>query len=330
LSEPSEILSHFLIREGIGDKTSQRKWFERGQVLINSEIASHETPICANDTLSVRGRDYQILESKEPGRLIYRVSTETQPPPIKGKIRVQCGYHKCMTMYFRRISKKTVRWNNPISGSFRHFFHRADEFYHDCADYTLSSISGHCLDLDRFENIRAVHIIRDPRDMLISGYFYHLKASESWCHYQDPTNEDWAVVNAQVPENLPAGTSLKDYLESVSIEEGLAAEMDLRQFHFDNMLDWPTDDERVLTIRYDELMGNEAETFRRIYDFYGFVPQTRWAAAHYANKYSITSAHRHGSHIRNPKAGQWKRHFTPDLERMFNERFGALLEKYGY
>ena len=35
-------------------------------------------------------------------------------------------------------------------------------------------------------------------------------------------------------------------------------------------------------------------------------------------------------HVRNPTAGQWKDLFTPNLLAAFNERYGSLLEKYGY
>ncbi len=325
-----QTLSYFLVKEGIGDKKSKRKWFADNDVLLNGKVVDQHAELSAGDTLMIRGKDYRITETDEPGRLGYQTHSDESRQKIKGRTRVHCGYHKCLTMYFRRISEKTVRFQNPVNGATRHFFHRLDEFHRDCSDYTLSSISGHCLDLNRFEDVRVVHIIRDPRDLLISGYYYHKRATEEWCTYLNPTGEDWAVVNGAVPSTLPPNTSFSDYLHEVSLEEGLLAEMEFRSKHFETMNNWPVNDPRVLTVKYEDILGNEKDTLKRIYKFYGFAPQTRWAAGFYADRYSFDSQRRHETHIRNPKFGQWKELFTPGLEQEFQNRFGALLEKYGY
>lgn len=328
-----ETLGDFLLRLGIGDKASQRRWFKRGAVRLDGRPAGRNAPVAAGQALTVRGKDYRIGESGEAGRLTARPDAPGPPDGgrrIAGPVRVQCGYHKCLTVFFRRVSKKAALWANPFRPGFRHFWHRADEFYLDCDRHVLTSLSGHCLDLDRFDDIRAVHLIRDPRDMVVSGYHYHRRAAEAWCDYLNPTDEDWRIVNAPVPAALPAGTSFADYLHAVSLEEGLAAEIDFRRHHFDSMRRWPVNDDRVLTLRYEDVIGNEAETFRRIHRFYGFAFPAQAAAACYADRYSLKGTRRHAAHIRNPNSGQWKDHFTPELERLFTDRYGDLLEKYGY
>lgn len=334
MNETSEIASErvadFLPREGLGDKPCQRNWFKKGDVLVNGDPANEHTLLHPGDTLTLRGADYGILASHEPGRLTMKRAEFVPPDRIKGKIRVQCGYHKCLTMYFRRLSKKTAHWDNPITGRYRHFFHRVDEFYRDCALYNISSVSGHCLDLDRFEDIRVVHIIRDPRDMIVSGYFYHKRAGEPWCDYVNPTDNDWSIVNAPVPEALPADTSFAEYLNAVPLEEGLESEFDFRRNHFASMLEWPTEDPRVLTVRYEDIVGDEANALGRIYEHYGAAFYTKMAARMYANRYSLKSERRLSSHIRNPKKGQWRDLFTPELTKRFRDRYGDLLEKYGY
>lgn len=325
-----ERVADFLSREGLGDKTAQKRWFKKGAVTVNDVVANGDTVLHPNDKLSIRGVDYGVTNSGQSNRLVLVRNGEQIPKLIDARVRVQCGYHKCLTMYFRRVSKKTAVCDNPFSGQYRHFFHRLDEFYRDCASYNISSVSGHCLDLERFSDIRAVHIIRDPRDMIVSGYYYHKRAGEPWCNYVNPTDDDWSIVNASVPKALPGETSFADYLNNVSLEEGLAAEFEFRQKHFASMMAWPTDDPRVMTVRYEDILGNEAETFRRIYNFYGLSFHTKFFAGMYANRYSLKSERRLASHIRNPKKGQWRDLFTPELTGEFNERFGDLLAKYGY
>lgn len=329
-NQVSETVSDFMGRQGLGDKVCQRNWFKDGAVIVDGSVASETTQAPVGSILSIRGIDYQVLATQEPGRTTLKSNYRDQGIRIKGRVRVQCGYHKCLTMYFRRVSKKIAMWNNPFDGEFRHFFHRLDEFHQDCTQYSISSVSGHCLDLDQFENIRAVHIIRDPRDMIISGYFYHKRAGEPWCNYVNPTDDDWRIVNAPVPSTLPADTSFSDYLNKVSVEDGLAAEIEFRRNHFESMMKWSTDDERVLTVKYEEILGNEAETFKRIYDFYEFPFHTKMAAMIYARRYSAKSARRLSTHIRNPNQGQWKELFTPKLKRQFDEQYDGLLIKYGY
>lgn len=329
-NQSSETVTDFMGRQGLGDKVCQRNWFKNGEIIVDGTVASSTTPIFLNSILKIRGVEYQITPTEEPGRTTIKPVLREPNLPVKGRIRVQCGYHKCLTMYFRRVSKKIAMWNNPFNGEFRHFFHRLDEFNQDCTAYNICSLSGHYLDLDQFEDIRAVHIIRDPRDMIVSGYYYHKRAGEPWCNYVNPTDDDWNIVNACVPHQLPADTSFADYLNNVSIEEGLAAEIEFRKKHFENMMKWPVDDERVLTVKYEEILGNEAATFRRIYDFYGFPFHTKIAASVYAQRYSAKSNRRLSAHIRNPNKGQWKELFTQELKAQFNDQYGSLLEKYGY
>ncbi len=329
-SDSSYTVTKMLQHYGIGDQLVQGQWFAKDQVKLNGVVTTPETPVAVDDVMTVRGRDYRAVASAELGRLTLAPRRLDDGRRIERRVRVQCGYHKCLTMYFRRVSKKTMLWNNPLRRDVRHFFHRLDEFYLDCDRYNLCSVSGHRPDLDRFKDIRAIHIIRDPRDMIVSGYFYHKRSAESWCDFVNPTDDDWAVVNAPVPSALPADTSFSAYLNAVSVEEGLAAELEFRKHHFDSMMAWPTDDPRVLTVKYEDVVGNEGPAFRRIYDFFDFPLHTRIAAERFADRYSAKSERKLDWHIRNPTAGQWKDLFPSALNDRFDEQYRPLLEKYDY
>ena len=125
-------------------------------------------------------------------------------------------------------------------------------------------MSGYAIDLERYSDIRVVRFLRDPRDMLVSGYFYHKRGGESWTRLDEPNEVDWRVVNGCVPSVLPRGTSLAAYLNEVDIEAGLLAEIEFRTRHFDSMMDWPVGDDRILEVRYEDILGRERQSFREI------------------------------------------------------------------
>jgi hypothetical protein len=251
------------------------------------------------------------------------------PEPIHGLRRVHCGYHKSLTMYFRRVFERITRGRLGY-GSFRHFQHRLEDFYRECGDYTFSSISGHAIDLDRFEDVRVTRFIRDPRDLVVSGYHYHKRSPEGWCDVVDPTDEDWFMVRGAVPLSLPNDRPFARYLNEVSPEEGLAAEMEFRRYHFESMMEWPDDDPRIRLFRYEEILGNEPAVFDAIFRFYELPFLARRRGLHFARKLSASRRWGKYGHIRDPRSGQWREHFTPALTKRFNADYGGLLEKLGY
>jgi hypothetical protein len=67
-----------------------------------------------------------------------------------------------------------------------------NDFYEDHNKYGIVSINNHALDLARLGNdYRISRFVRDPRDLVISGYFYHRRGAEPWSTIVDPKSEDW-------------------------------------------------------------------------------------------------------------------------------------------
>lgn len=249
---------------------------------------------------------------------------------LGGPRRIHCSIHKCMTVYFQKVVSRLFRSPFGPEGEYRHFGSRVEAFYRDSERYAVASLNNHALDLDRFDDVRVTRFVRDPRDLIVSGYFYHKRAAEPWCEIVAPTNEDWAVVNGTVPNGLLADRSFAQYLNDVSIEEGLLAELEFRRGHFEGMRAWSDDDPRVAVFRYEEILGNEMEVFDRIFRLYELPFVSRQIGLHYARKFRAAKRARRGGHIRDPRSGQWREHFTPALESRFNAEFGDLLEKLGY
>ncbi len=323
-----ETLYPLLARSGIGTPIEIQQNLKHDRVRLDGRRGHAHMRVEDGATLEIGGLGYRIERSRG-GHLLVLPDGEI-PANIEGPRLLQCGYHKCLTMYLRKVLGRTAR--SPLTGlgRFTHFFHRLDEFYRRVGDYRIASISGHAIDLDRFDDVRVARVIRDPRDLLVSGYHYHKREAESWCGLTDPEDRDWQVVNGKVPAQLGAGQSLAQYLNAVDLETGLLAEIEFRQYHFDSMLAWPDADPRVELFRYEDLVGNEAAVFDRLFRHFGFGPGARFVGRFYARKYRAVKRSPRYRHIRNPSAGQWREAFTPAVSRAFNERYGGLLEKLGY
>lgn len=70
--------------------------------------------------------------------------------------------------------------------------------------------------------------------------------------------------------------------------------------------------------------------FRQIFDFYGLGPVERRLGRWFARRYSLGQRSKSDPHIRNPKSGQWREHFTPRVRRAFDAKYGALIRQIGY
>jgi hypothetical protein len=178
------------------------------------------------------------------------------------------------------------------------------------------------MDLESLPPFRGSHMIRDPRDMVVSGYFYHLWTHEAW---------------VQVPEARYDGRTYQQYLNAVDRETGLLEEIERCAFTFGRMAAWRYDDPRFFEIRYEDLMGDSEALFRRLFTHYGFAPEAVEVALEIArrNSFERRAGRAPGqvqerSVLRSGRPGQWREHFTPGVKARFQEAYGDLLIQLGY
>jgi hypothetical protein len=249
-----------------------------------------------------------------------------RPPPIA----VHCSNHKCLTVYYKRVMggllNDTLRNKH---GSYHHFNSEVDKFWAEHSRYRVASVNNQVLDLDRIPHARISRFVRDPRDLVVSGYHYHRRGAESWCNIIDPCDGDWSRVNGTVPESLAHGESFASHLQRVDVESGLIAEMDFRRRHFDSMRAFPQDP-RILTMRYEEIIGNERWAFGRLLRHYDMTWRERWIGTHLAAQHQETGQSGDNQHVRDPRPGQWRQLFTPRVTAAFVERYGDLPAVLGY
>jgi hypothetical protein len=244
---------------------------------------------------------------------------------------VHCSYHKCLTVYCKMVFSKLYNRMLKFSKGYRHFESLIEDFYEESDNYKIASVNNHVLDLSRLgENFRVTRLIRDPRDLVISGYFYHKRGAEAWCNIVNPGEEDWKVVNGCIPEKMGKDHSFASYLNRLSKEEGLMAEIEFRRKHFESMKGWPVEDHKIKLFRYEDIIGNECDVFEELFSFYGVSWLEKRLGLILVDRFSAKKQVGKIQHIRNPTTNQWKGYFTPRVRDHFEELYGEILERYGY
>jgi hypothetical protein len=191
-------------------------------------------------------------------------------------------------------------------------------------DVALYEHAGHIHDEDLGDRpVRGTHVVRDPRDVIVSSYFYHRWTSEAWVHKPDPRL---------------GGRGLQDYLLSVSKTDGLMAEIErFLDWELGELTGWDYTQPGIMELRYEDVLADEDATFRQVFEFLGFSTRGVRRAVTLAGTQSF---HRvsgrtlgqpaHGEHLRSGEPGQWKLHFEPRHIEAFTSGAGDLLARLGY
>ncbi|MBZ0265219.1 sulfotransferase domain-containing protein [bacterium] len=247
------------------------------------------------------------------------------------------SYHKCLTVYYIQVLRflaNEFRFHSEyINTDMVHF----QEVVSRPGKKVLHAGNMSDLDLTKLPEYRGSHVVRDPRDLIVSGYHYHKWTEEPWCN--DP-GFDWTRI-VEHPwfkekiesdqDKLPRGISYKEYLSSLDEERGYLLEILWRDPHFKHMQEWDYNNPNVIEIRYESMIGNETETFRKMFEFYRFHPKLIERGVAIADKFSLKNkAKTKRSHTRDGSAKQWQRKFPPQIKQWFKELHGELLLKLEY
>ena len=251
---------------------------------------------------------------------------------------VHFSYHKCLTSYYlsimRALSAEFGFYYGHFTSDYARFEHAA---LHDSRQRVLSVNNRSDIAWDRLPEYRGSHFVRDPRDLVVSGYHYHRWTREAWCH--DP-GFAWRSLTSHpyfgryvehVPERFPRGLSYQEYINTLDPERGMILELIWRSPHFEQMCRWDFSNPRIMEVRYEDVIGNEADIFRRLLEHYGFPPSVVARGVALAERKSIKHRRkREKSHVRSGAPKQWKKEFTPLLRMLFRESAGHLLLQLGY
>jgi hypothetical protein len=175
-------------------------------------------------------------------------------------------------------------------------------------------------DVLRRDDVRVLHLIRDPRDVLISAMHYHKTSSEAWLHQTVPGNDE-----IDYPKKLNAlGSKHEQYL--FEMENSTSSTIE-------EMLDWQYGRANCMDVRYEDLWQDRTmELWGQILVFLGFDEKEQALCKEAFWKHSLfgTAGNANRRHARSGEAQQWKHEFTPELAQAFVERFPEVLEELGY
>ena len=232
------------------------------------------------------------------------------------------GHHKCGTVWIVSIIKEIAQ-----SAGLKVAHHHNDTgFAGDIAvyreqfpfDFWCYTNADYCF--VRGLEVRGFHVVRDPRDVIVSGYFSHL--------------------NSHPEEGWPQLHHYRKFLRSLSKEEGLLREMEFLGPILYHMLVWDRPAPGVRDVRFEELIADPGGLFCEIFAGLGLVPHriSETAVREAVGRYSFsrfTGGRNPGAedtthHFRKGVPGDWRNHFTLAHVAYFKMLYNPLLLKLGY
>lgn len=236
-----------------------------------------------------------------------------------------CSFHKCGSNWFRAIfwhvadqlgydylptpqgngmiTKPVVRGGNPL-----HVFPGG-------AHKNIKEVLGG----QALSHSRIVLCVRHPKDALVSQYF------------------SWKISHKN---NTPAILKYREKLQDLSVEDGLALFLKDRQFAFGNQFQkWMPlvgSQENIHVMRYEDLHADFHASLKAAVDFLGLdLAKLDLGKIQHETSFETITNRKPGeekadSHRRKGIPGDHVNHFTPELDRHFEETYGKISSVLGY
>ena len=244
------------------------------------------------------------------------------------------SYHKCLTAYYEGI----LREFSQLKGfDYQHFDSQSDRFFdaYQSGALTCASLNNTALPIALQPSERGSHFVRDPRDLVVSGYHYHLWCPEQWVYEpayrwryiaREPIFQKWTGLN-----EWPKNTSYQGFLKTLSKQQGLIVEMLWRQKIFQKMYDWDYKNPSILELKYEDIIDNEENAFNQLFDHYQWPESWRddWLGiVSKLSKKNMKTGDQ--SHTRNGSTKQFESEFSSEALDDFNSLYDGLVDKLGY
>jgi hypothetical protein len=245
-------------------------------------------------------------------RLVYRPFREDQTHELV----VHCSYHKVGTVWFKRILHAVARHhglNFEVVGP--------DSAPSPLTDIFLQRKSK--IDLGNLPSYRGSHIVRDPRDIVVSAYKYHLWTSEALVH--EPRTEF-------------GERSYQQELLRLNESDGLALEIERCAPQFADMSQWDYTNPNISEVRFEDVRSDEQSEFARIFRHYGFTEEVVARSLSFVEYFSFNKSkqrqeargHTGPSHLRSAIPGEWEEVLEPRHKDRIKELCGEFLIHRGY
>lgn len=166
---------------------------------------------------------------------------------------------------------------------------------------------------------RGLHVVRDPRDVLLSGARYHARSAEPWLHVRRLRH--WGLTYQQA---IRRRRGLADAIRFEMDHEGGAT---VRE-----MLAWDRTRPEFFEAKYEDLVGDgDLVLFRQILLFLGYRAEDLPILERIVREKSLFGGLvRDPGHVSDGRAGQWREIYDERLRQDFVDRFGDALDRLGY
>ncbi|MGC4002446.1 MAG: sulfotransferase domain-containing protein [Pirellulales bacterium] len=231
-------------------------------------------------------------------------------------------HHKCASAWLSDVFHDyyCVRRGLPAYAT-----HRSDEFPPDAARFQFLIFGNASWNFLKDKVDRAVHIVRNPLAILVSSYFSHIKTHPI---------DTWPLLAKQ-----------RKRLETLDIRRGLVATNEFIRsrdgFHegvvgpLAAMKEFDYDDDRVLTLRMEDVVRDPTPIFERIFEHFGEHMPEDFSAHVARHDFRAKSGGRApgqasdaGSHYRSGDPNDWAKHLTLRFARQIYQQNRELMDRY--
>ena len=167
---------------------------------------------------------------------------------------------------------------------------------------------------------RGFHVIRDPRDIIVSSYFSHLESHP---------DDEW-----------PRLRHFRKYLRTLDKEDGLQEELKFSSIYLYQIYSWDYGNPLILEKKFEDLVISPVAEFATIFRHLRMIPRMFSEAdlarvVEEASFRKLSGGRTPGQedashHYRKGEAGDWKNHFSPRHIDLFKKLYDPILRKTGY
>ena len=250
-------------------------------------------------------------------------------------------HHKVATVLCRKVlmaSTERIGWRyNSEMGVANDIASKTD---------LLHVIHGTATDAFLDSGRRGVRIIRDPRDVIVSGFLYHQRCSELWCINSDFSKPGYHHPQVPLPlahmdlETREAfvsrlgGVSYQERILGLEQDDGLVFEMDgFASITIDEMVGW-NERENVLTIKMEDMVADFDGSFEKLFKWIGIPDASSPICLEIARGHDMNRMREDqiasNPHISTGKLRKWEEYFSSKVTAAYEERFGDAHLKLGY
>jgi hypothetical protein len=178
----------------------------------------------------------------------------------------------------------------------------------------ISDFDSEKNNIDSFPG-RKFHVVRDPRDILVSMYFSHRDSHEE--------NTEEIIQNRKQLQNTTVIQGLHYLFDHSKYFQRIKREFKR----------WDYERGDTLDVRFEDLVKQPTEKFDEIFQFVR-IPIEKAELEQIMEKLSFDSlkqkSTKHAGHYRSGREKEWAKYFDEALKEKFHQEMGEVLRKFKY